>query len=74
MQKKDDKVGNKTANIKKVKKKKARGKDRNRFAKKVQILAFAQEWKTKKLFNYVRLVGKYVFFLEKLVFSHSYAN
>ena len=28
----------------------------------------------KKLFNYVRLVGKYAFFLAKLVFSHSYAN
>ena len=40
MQKEDDKVGNKTAN-KKGKKKRAREKDRNRFAKKVQILAFA---------------------------------
>ena len=41
MQKEDDKVGNKTAN-KKKKKKRAREKDRNRFAKKVQILAFAR--------------------------------
>ena len=72
MQKKDDKVGNKTA-IKKEKKRE-REKDQNRFAKKVQILVFAHVLKTKKLFNYVRLVGKYVFFLEKLVFSHSYAN
>ena len=40
MQKEDDKVGNKAAN-KKGKKKRAREKDRNRFAKKVQILAFA---------------------------------
>ena len=30
--------------------------------------------KQKKLFNHVRLVGKYAFFLAKLVFSHSYAN
>ena len=28
----------------------------------VQILAFVQAWKTKKLFKYVRLVGKYAFF------------
>ena len=73
MQKKDDKVGNKTAN-KEGKKKKREGKIEIDSPKKVQILAFAHEWKTKKLFNYVRLVGKYVFFLEKLVFSHSYAN
>ena len=30
--------------------------------------------KQKKLLNYVRLVGKYGFFLAKLVLSHSYAN
>ena len=30
--------------------------------------------KQKSLLNYARLVGKYVFFLEKLIFSHSYAN
>ena len=42
--------------------------------KKGQILAFAHMWKTKKLFHYVRLVGKYVFFLEKLVFSQIYAH
>ena len=39
-----------------------------------KILAFVHAWKTKNLFNYVRLVGKYAFFLAKLVFSHSYAN
>ena len=39
MQKKDDKVGNKTAN-KEGKKKKARGKDRNRFAKKSPNFGF----------------------------------
>ena len=67
MQKKDDKVGNKTTN--KEGKKRARENDQNRFApKKVQILAFAHAWKTKKLFNYVRLVGKFVFF------KNSYAN
>ena len=73
MQKKDDKVGNKTAN-KEGKKKKREGKIEIDSPKKVQILAFAHEWKTKKLFNYVRLVGKSVFFLEKLVFRHSYVN
>ena len=73
MQRKDDKVGNKTTN----KEEKEGGKesewekDRNR---EVQILAFAHAWTTKKLINYVRLVGKYAFFLAKLIFSHSYAN
>ena len=42
--------------------------------KKVQILAFAHTWKTKKQFNYVRLFEKYAFFREKPIFSHSYAN
>ena len=72
MQKKDDKWATKPP-IKKGKKR-AREKERNRFDKKVQILAFVHVWKTKKLFNYVRLVGKYVFSLEKLVFIYSYAN
>ena len=72
MQKKDDKVGNKTAN-KEGKKRERERKMENDSPKKVQILAFAHVWKTKKLFNYVSLVGKF-FFLEKLVFSHSYAN
>ena len=60
MQKKDDKVDNKTTDKKKEKKekKRAREKDRNGFAKKVHILAFAHAWKTKKIFNYARSVGK----------------
>ena len=75
MQKKDDKVGNKIAYEKeRQRKKESERENRNRFAKKVQILAFAHAWKTKKLFNYVRLVGKYAFFLAKLIFSQSYAN
>ena len=42
--------------------------------KKVQILAFAPAWKTKKRFNYIRLVKKCAFFLAKSIFSHSYSN
>ena len=44
-----------------------REKDRNRFAKKKKILAFAHASNTKELFNYVRLGGKYAFFLSRLV-------
>ena len=29
-----------------------------------KIVAFVHAWKTKNLFNYVRLVGKYAFFLQ----------
>ena len=72
MQKKDDKVGNKTANKQGKEGKKQSERERSKLIlKKVKI---AHAWKTKKLFNYVRLVGKYAFFLPKLVFSHSYAN
>ena len=39
-----------------------------------QILAFVHALKTNKLFNFVRLVKKYAFFLAKLIFSHFYAN
>ena len=46
----------------------------NKTKKHIQILAFALAWITKTLFNYVRLVEKYAFFLAKLIFSHSYAN
>ena len=67
MQKKDDKVGSKTVNKEERQRKKQSKRE-------VQILAFAHVWKTKKLFNYIRLVGKYASFLTKLVFSHSYAN
>ena len=75
MQKKDDKEGNKTADKQeKQRKNRAREKDRNRFTKKDQILAFANVWKTNKLFNYIRLLEKYAFFLAKLIFSQFYAN
>ena len=52
--------------IKKEKKeiRRAREKDRNKFAKKKKL----------REFNYVRLARKYGFFLAKLVFRHSYAN
>ena len=66
MQKKNDKVGNKTAN-----KQERQGKKREQerkiqidSQKKIQILAFA--WKPKKRFNYVRLVEKYAFFFANL--------
>ena len=65
MQNKDDKVGNKTAN-KQERQRKKREQERKieiDLQKKVQILAFAHAWKTKKLFNYVRLVEKHAFFL-----------
>ena len=76
MQNKDDKVGNKTAN-KQERQREKREQERKieiDSQKQVQILAFAHEWKTKKLFNYVRLVEKHAFFLAKLIFSLSYAN
>ena len=76
MQNKDDKVGNKTAN-KQERQRKKREQERKieiDSQKKVQILAFAHAWKTKKLFNYIRLVEKHVCFLAKLFFSPSYAN
>ena len=76
MQNKDDKVGNKTAN-KQERQRKKREQERKieiDLQKRVQILAFAHAWKTKKLFNYVRLVEKHAFFLAKLFFSPSYAN
>ena len=80
MQKKDDKVGNITANKegkegkKRERERKIEIDSRKIKIKKVQILAFAHAWKTKKLFDYIILVGKYAFFLAKLIFSHSYAN
>ena len=73
MQKKDDKVGNKTAN---KEGKKGSERERSKMIRqkrsKFGFLRTCEE--TKKLFNYVRLVGKYVFFLEKFVFSHSYTD
>ena len=76
MQNKDDKVGNKTAN-KQERQRKKREQERKieiDSQKKVQILAFVRAWKTKKLFNNIRLVEKHAFFLAKLFFSLSYAN
>ena len=76
MQNKDHKVGNKTAN-KQERQRKKREQDRKieiDSQKKVQILAFAHVWKTKKVFNYISLVKKHAFFLAKLFFSLSYAN
>ena len=77
MQKKDDKVGNKTANREKGKRKKRKRErkiERDSPKKKqVQILACAHALKT-DLFNYVRSVGKYAFLSAKLIFSHSYAD
>ena len=66
MQKKEDKVGNKTTNKEGKKQKWKR-------ERKIEIDSPTRE-KQEKLFNHVRLVGKYAFFLAKLVFSHSYAN
>ena len=67
MQKKDVNVGNKTAN-KEERQRKKRERERSKQIRKnnnniIIILAFAHAWKTKKLFNYVRLVGKMPFFL-----------
>ena len=76
MQKKDDKVGNKTA-FQEEREREKREQERKiqiGSPKKVQILALAQAWKSNKLFNYVRLVEKYAFFLAKPIFSHSYVN
>ena len=75
-QNKDDMVGNKTANRQERQKKKREQETKIEIdlQKRVQILAFAHAWKTKKLFNYVRLVEKHAFLLAKLFFSLSYAN
>ena len=76
MQNKDDKVANKTTN-KQERQRKKREQERKiqiDSQKKVQILAFVRAWKTKKLFNNIRLVEKHAFFLAKLFFSLSYAN
>ena len=57
MQKKDDKVGNKTAYKKKGKGKKKRATKKFEIdsPKKVQILAYAHARKTKMLQNYIQL-------------------
>ena len=64
MQNKDDKVGYKTAN-KQERQRKKREQERKieiDSQKEVEILAFAHAWKTKKLFNYIRLVEKHAIF------------
>ena len=67
MQKKDDKVGNKTANKEeKEEKKRAREKDQNRFA--ILNFGFCECVKTKKLFNYVRFSRKTCLFSYKTRF------
>ena len=76
MQKKDNKVGNKTANKEEGQRKKTEqdGKIEIDSQKKGKILACAHAWKTKKVFNYILLVRKYAFSVAKLIFSLSYAN
>ena len=76
MQNKDNKVGNKTA-TKQERQREKRQQERKieiHSQRKFQILAFAHAWKTKKLFNYVRLVKKLAFFLANFFVSFSYAN
>ena len=55
---------------KEIKKEKSKKWKRER---KIEIDSPMRE-KQEKLFNHVRLVGKFAFFLAKLIFSHSYAN
>ena len=81
MQKKDDKVGNEDANKEERQSKKGeQEKEMEIDSKKKTTKKMSKFWllrmreKQKSLLNYARLVGKYVFFLEKLIFSHSYAN
>ena len=81
MQKKDDKVGNEDANKEERQSKKGeQEKEMEIDSKKKTTKKMSKFWllrmreKQKSLLNYARLVGKYVFFLEKLIFSHSYAH
>ena len=56
-------------------KKRAREKDRNRFAKKYKSrFRRVHIYEKKKLLNYIQLVGKYALFVTKLIFRQSYAN
>ena len=76
MQKKNDKVGNKTEYKKEMKKgeKRVRKKIKTDLPKKVQILAYGHAWKIKELLNYNQLGRKYVLIVAKLFFSHPHAN
>ena len=74
--KKDDKVGRKLL-IKKKGKAKKREREPQRkieWRKKKLNFGLCASMKTKKLFNYVRLVGKYAFFDAKFIFSHSLSH
>ena len=72
MQKKDDKVGNNKGGTEG--KNRAREKDRDRLAKRVQILALRMHENKKERFNFPRVVEKYAFFLHNSFFRNSYAN
>ena len=75
MQKKDDKEGNKIADKEERQRKiRERGERSKEIRKKNPNFGFCACEKHKKLFNYVRLVRKYAFFLAKPIFSHSYAH
>lgn len=52
-----------------------RKKDWNRLAKKNLAQDHAMRQNKQKVLNYyIRLVGKYAFIVEKLIFSHFFAN
>ena len=73
--KKDDKVGKKLLIKKKGKeKKRERAIEKDRVEKKKLNFGLCASVKTKKLFNYVRLVGKYAFFDAKFILSHSFSH
>ena len=73
--KKDDKVGRKLLIKKKGKaKKRERAIEKDRVEKKKLNFGLCASVKTKKLFNYVRLVGKYAFFDAKFILSHSLSH
>ena len=76
MQKKNDKVGNKSEYKKEMKKgeKRVRKNIKIDLLKKVQILAYGHAWKIRELLNYIQLGGKYALIVAKLFFSHPHAN
>ena len=58
IQKKDDKVGNKSGYKRKGKgKEESKKKVRNRLAKKIQILVYTQARRTKTLHNFIQIAG-----------------
>ena len=76
MQKKDDKVGNKTANSEERQrtKEEREGQIRIDSQQKSKFWPVRMREKQKKAFDYVLLVGKYAFYVAKLTLSHPYAN